>query len=257
MSLLPPIDAHAHIQTGVSARDVAGLRAFVVAVTRERKEWESALRRNDPLAVWGIGVHPGLPAEVTTFDQAAFGEAVERACFVGEVGLDGKSKADMDAQKRALAEVLEVVAAHPRPTTLHSVAASGSVLEALRAQPISAPILHWWRGSKKQTEEALELGCFFSINGAEVKRPKVLPLLPPERVLTETDFPYSRRSDPAANQPAAVSTTERALMQAWAMDELALRRLLWQNLGELFDRCDLTERVQAAVQDAMLTAGLR
>ena len=99
MSLLPPIDAHAHIQTSVSARDVAGLRAFVVAVTRERKEWESALCRNDPLAVWGIGVHPGLPAEVATFDQAACGDAVEGACFVGEVGLDGKSKADLDAQK--------------------------------------------------------------------------------------------------------------------------------------------------------------
>ena len=163
----------------------------------------------------------------------------------------------MNAQKRVLADVLEVVAAQPRPTTLHSVAASGPVLDALRAQPIRAAILHWWRGSEKQTEEAVELGCFFSINGAEVKRPKVLPLLAPERVLTETDFPYSRRSDPAASQPAAVSTTERALMQAWGMDELALRRLLWQNLGELFDRCDLMDRVPAAVQDAMLTAGLR
>lgn len=257
MSLLPPIDAHAHIQTGVSARDVAGLQAFVVAVTRERKEWEPALRRTDRLAVWGVGVHPGLPSEISAFDQPAFAEAVERACFVGEVGLDGKSKADLETQRQVLAQILEVVAAQPRPTTIHSVAASGAVLDALRQQPISAPVLHWWRGSEKQTEEAIELGCFFSINGAEVKRPKVLSLLPPERVLTETDFPYSRRSDPAASKPAGVSTTERALMRAWGMDELALRRLLWQNLGELFDRCDLADRVPSAVQEAMLTAGLR
>jgi TatD DNase family protein len=131
------------------------------------------------------------------------------------------------------------------------------VLDALREQPITAPILHWWRGSEKQTREAVELGCFFSINGAEVKRPKVLSLLPPERILTETDFPYSRRADPAASKPAAVSTTEKALMQAWGMDELALRRLLWQNLGELFDQCGLADRVPPAVQEAMLTAGLR
>lgn len=257
MSLLPPIDAHAHIETGVSARDVAGLQAFVVAVTRERKEWAAALLRTDRLAVWGVGVHPGLPAEITGFDQVAFGDAVERTCFVGEVGLDGKSKADLNSQRHVLAQILEVVAARPRPTTIHSVGASGHVLDALRQQPISAPILHWWRGNEKQTEEAVELGCFFSINGAEIKRPKVLSLLPPERVLTETDFPYSRRSDPAASKPAAVSTTERALMQVWDMGELALRRLLWQNLGELFDRCDLTDRVPSAVQEAMLTAGLR
>ena len=151
MSLLPPIDAHAHIQTGVSARDRE--QGFEPSSWRSRANARSGSPRcagHDPLAVWGIGVHPGLPAEVAAFDQAAFGEAVERACFVGEVGLDGKSKADMDAQKRVLAHVLEVVAAHPRPTTLHSVAASGSVLDALRAQPIRAPILHWWRGSQKR-----------------------------------------------------------------------------------------------------------
>jgi TatD DNase family protein len=257
MSLLPPIDAHAHIKTGVSARDIAGLKAFVVAVTRERTEWEPALRRTDRLAVWGVGVHPGLPVEISQFDQEVFGEAVQRACFVGEVGLDGKSKADLDSQRQVFAQILEVVAARPRPTTIHSVAAPGPVLATLREQPITAPILHWWRGSEKQTQEAIELGCFFSINGAEIKRPKVLSLLPPERVLTETDFPYSRRSDPSASKPAAVTTTEQALMQAWGLDELALRRLLWQNLGELFDRCDLTDRVPSAVQEAMLTAGLR
>ncbi|RKQ86063.1 TatD DNase family protein [Solirubrobacter pauli] len=255
--MLPPIDAHAHIQTGVSARDIAGLKAFVVAVTRERKEWGPALRRTDRLAVWGVGVHPGLPVEISDFDQAAFGEAVERACFVGEIGLDGKSKASMDSQRHVLTQILEVVAARPRPTTIHSAAASGPVLNALRERPIRAPILHWWRGSEKQTREAVELGCYFSINGAEVRRPKVLSLLPPERVLTETDFPYSRRSDPTATQPAAVGSTERALMQNWGLDELALRRLLWQNLAELFDRCDLTERVPSAVQEAMLAAGFR
>jgi TatD DNase family protein len=257
MTLLPPIDAHAHIQTGVSPRDLARLEAFVVAVTREHGEWEPALRRTDRLAVWGVGIHPGLPSEVSAFDQASFSDAVERACFVGEVGLDGKSTAGLDSQRRVLDQILEVVSAQPRPTTIHSVAASGQVLDALREQPINAPILHWWRGSEKQTQEAVELGCFFSINGAEVKRPKVLPLLPPQRVLTETDFPHSRRSDPAASKPAAVSTIERALMQAWGMDELALRRLLWQNVSELFDRCDLTDRVPPAVQEAMLTAGLR
>jgi TatD DNase family protein len=253
---LPPIDAHAHIEPCVPAWDLAGLGAFVVAVTREPSEWQLALRRRDDLAVWGVGVHPGLPAAIEAFDGDAFNEAVESSLVVGEVGLDGRSKAAATEQQRVFDAVLAVVADHPRPTTIHSVAAGRRVLNALADQPIAAPILHWWRGTKSETEEAVAMGCFFSLNGAEVKNPKVLDLLPPERVLTETDFPHSTRNDRAATQPAAVTTIENALMRAWDLDELGLRRRLWRNLVELYERCDLIERLPEAVQDLMLTAGL-
>ncbi len=100
------------------------------------------------------------------------------------------------------------------------------------------------------------MGCFFSLNGAEVRNPKVLSLIPPERVLTETDFPHTMRSDPAASKPAAVSTIERALMQEWGLDTLDLRRRLWSNLAELWERCELADMLPPAVQDTMLAAGL-
>jgi TatD DNase family protein len=255
LSLLP-IDAHAHIKTTVPARDLAELASFIVAVTREQTEWQDALHRHDELAVWGIGVHPGLPDEVMSFDAVRFDAALHDAMFVGEVGLDGKSKAPAAAQRAVFDQVLDAVAQKPRPTTIHSVSASRQVLDALQAHPIAAPILHWWRGSEKETEEAIEMGCFFSLNGAEARRPKVLELLPPERVLTETDFPHSRRSDPAAVRPAAVATIEAALMKEWRLDELELRRRLWRNLAELFERCELSERLPTGIQDAILAAGM-
>lgn len=255
MSLLP-IDAHAHIKTTVPACDLADLESFVVAVTREQAEWQRALHRHDELVVWGIGVHPGLPEEVMSFDAVGFAAALHDALFVGEVGLDGKSKTPAAAQRAVFDQVLAAVAQKPRPTTIHSVSASRQVLDALRAQPIAAPILHWWRGSERETEEAVEMGCFFSLNGAEARRPKVIKLLPPDRVLTETDFPHSRRTDSVAARPAAVATIEAALMQEWSLDELALRRRLWRNLAELYERCELSERLPTAVQDAILTAGM-
>ena len=253
---LPPIDAHAHIKTTVPARDLADLESFVVAVTREQNEWQPALQRHDEFAVWGIGVHPGLPEEIEGFDAVAFAAALNSALFVGEVGLDGKSKTPLATQRAVFDQVLNAVATHPRPTTIHSVGATRQVLDALQAQPIAAPVLHWWRGSEADTKEAVEMGCFFSLNGAEARRPKVLKLLPPERVLTETDFPYSRRSDPAAGRPAAVTTIEAALMQSWSMDELEIRRRLWRNLAELYERCALSDRLPAAVQEMILTVGM-
>jgi TatD DNase family protein len=253
---LPPIDAHAHIKTSVPAIDLAGLDSFVVAVTRERAEWQPALHRNDDLVVWGIGVHPGLPDEITAFDALDFAAALKDALLVGEVGLDGRSKAPIAQQRAVFGQVLDAVAKKPRPTTIHSVAASRQVLDALQARPIAAPILHWWRGSESETREAVEMGCFFSVNGAEARRPKIIGLLPQDRVLTETDFPYSRRSDPAADRPAAVTTIEVRLMQEWDVDQLGLRRRLWRNLSELYERCELSERLPEAVQDIMLAAGI-
>jgi TatD DNase family protein len=252
---LPAIDAHAHVLPSVPVRDLQELRALVFAVTREGNEWDPALRRRDELAIWGIGVHPGVPAAITGFDAERFAHAVDRALLVGEVGLDGRSKIPLAEQRPVFDAVLNVVAARPRPVSIHSVAASREVLDALRRRPVAAPILHWWRGSQSETQEALELGCFFSLNGAEARRPKLLDHLPPERVLTETDFPHSLRSDPAARQPAAVATIESALMQRWGADRLILRRQLWRNLGELFDRCELFDHLPAGVQAVLLTTG--
>ena len=100
------------------------------------------------------------------------------------------------------------------------------------------------------------MGCFFSVNGAEARRPKVLALLPQNRVLAETDFPYPRRSDPVADRPAAVATIEVCLMQEWGVDQLGLRRRLWRTVSALYERCELSERLPETVHDAMLTAGM-
>lgn len=255
MSLqLPAIDAHAHIQTSVRAADLKNLDAFVFAVTIHPREWEAALRRNDQLAIWGLGVHPARADAVRAFDAARLADAIEGTLLIGEIGLDGRA-GDLAKQIVTLEAVLEAVAAVPRPVTLHSVAATGQVLELLAQRPIAAPILHWWRGSKAETEAALELGCFFSLNGAEAMSPKVLELLPPDRVLTETDFPHTRRTDRRAVKPASVSTIEAALGRTWSMDQFQLRRQLWRTLGEVLDRCDLLERTPARVQDLLLTVG--
>ncbi len=200
-------------------------------------------------------MHPALARAVDAFDAVRFSGAVEKALFVGEVGLDGRTKVSKGNQQRVLDAVLTVLAETPRPVSLHSVAASGEVLAALRRRPVAAPILHWWRGTRAETEEALELGCFFSFNGAEARRPKALDLVPADRVLTETDFPHSRRSDPAADRPAAVRTIENALGERWALDTLRVRRQLWRNLGTLFDLCGIDDRLPDGIIDSLLTVG--
>jgi TatD DNase family protein len=218
MTVLLPIDVHAHVLTSIDARELRALRSVVFAVTREPKEWQAAADRRDELCVWGLGCHPGVPAAIAAFDADRLAELATSTPLIGEVGLDGGSKVLMTDQRRVFREVLKVAKEHSRLVSIHSVRAASAVLDELEAADgVSGAIRHWWRGSVSETERAIEMGCYFSLNGAEAGKPKVLRKLPVERVLTETDFPHTRRSDRSADKPGAVLSIEEALADAWSL----------------------------------------
>jgi TatD DNase family protein len=254
--VLPPLDCHAHVKTSIAVNELRALRAIVVAVTREPAEWEAALAREDPTTLWGIGVHPGRAGALRDFDSDRFRAAIEHAAFVGEVGLDARARTDKRRQAEVFAAVLDALAEQPRPVTIHSTAANGEVLAALRRRPVAGAVLHWWRGTRAETDEAVELGCFFSINGHEIRTPKVLDWLPPDRLLTETDFPHSQRYDPAASRPGSVETVETELSNRWSTDRLRVRERLWRNFGSVLMATQAVERMPRAILVALATAGV-
>lgn len=249
---LPALDAHAHVAPCVAAGDLASLGAAVFAVTMSASEWAQTAGRTDERTVWGLGCHPGLREEVLAFDAAHFASSLGSAVLVGEVGLDGHRGAPLTSQREVLHQVLEMLSAYPRPVSIHSVGASTQVLDALERYPQEGAILHWWRGSSRDTARAIEMGCFFSLNAAESARPKVIEQIPPDRVLTETDFPHARRYDRAGDRPGATVTIESALQRVWALDEWRVRRQIWTNLAALLERTGSTSRMPAGFRKALL-----
>lgn len=105
----PSLDAHAHIAGDVSQEQVDDLgEAVVLSMTRSPGEGQYALRAGgatSPTLVWGLGVHPGVEASVTSFSPAAFTSALASFAVVGEVGLDRRG--DLTGQIQAFGE-------HPR-----------------------------------------------------------------------------------------------------------------------------------------------
>jgi TatD DNase family protein len=255
MAALPPIDAHAHVLTTIDGRDLRALRSVLFAVTREPSEWEAAAARRDELCVWGLGCHPKIPAAVAMFDPAQLADLVAATPLIGEVGLDGTSKVPMAEQRQVFRATLEVARDQRRLVTIHSVRASTPVLDELEAVgEVAGAILHWWRGTAAETHRAIELGCFFSLNGAEVAHPKVLSSLPADRVLTETDYPHTRRSDTAADRPGRVATVELALAEAWNIRSEEVRPQLWNNLARLCSATHTSSLMPRRVQGRLLAA---
>lgn len=89
-------------------------------------------------------------------------------------------------------------------------------------------------GTGSLATRAVELGCLFSLNGHEALSPKVIELIPVDRVLTETDFPHSRRFDPVADRPGMVTTIEDALVAHHGLTLGELRVRMWSTLSDLF-----------------------
>ena len=227
---LPPLDAHAHIAAAISAADLDALGAAVVAVTRTPVEWRLVSRRNDSLTVWALGVHPGVPSAIRAYSAGSFRDEVAHRPIVGEVGLDTTSPVEMQRQQQVLVDILQAVADRPRLISLHSRGACGPLLEAIEAHTVRAPVLHWWAGTKAQTARAVDLSCFFSVNGAQPVT--LLRQLPRGRIITETDFPFTRRRDPRATRPGEVATVEATLASIWGMTAEAVRVRIWRNFRD-------------------------
>jgi TatD DNase family protein len=243
------------VRTDIDERELRALRSTVFAVTREPGEWAAAAARSDTTTVWGIGCHPKIAGAITGFDIERFADAVSKTALIGEVGLDGSSRVSMADQLRVFRACLIVAKRESRLVSIHSVRAASAVLSELEAVGgVPGVILHWWRGSAEETRRALDLGCHFSLNGAEALRPKILDLLPPNRVLTETDFPHSERSDRAAVRPGCIGTIEQALAKNWGMGEDEIRRQVWRTLADLCAATSMASLMPRRIQASLLAA---
>lgn len=200
----------------------------------------------------GLGCHPRLRSEIEDFSPTAFSAALHGASFVGEVGLDAKGGASIEAQRLVFDEVLAVLTSDPRPVSIHSAGAATQVLDCIERSPQAGAILHWWSGTTGETRRAVELGCYFSINAAAIRTPRILDHIPPDRVLTETDFPHTGRHSPPASRPGDTRTIEYALQRKWALDEWGVRRQIWANLASLLRRTGTTSLMPVGIRKALL-----
>lgn len=220
------LDAHAHIAPDVTGPQLAALGdTLVFAVTRSLFEARLVARRNDPGVVWGVGVHPGKPEALSEYDEETFQRAITHFALVGEVGLDRRG--DKALQKTVFDSILKVSADKPVLMSIHSTGRTTEVLDALEVRPHPGAILHWYNGTSEEIERATALGCHFSVNGA--MRPETVAAIPPDRILTETDFPSSRRKT-QASKPGDVGAAEDLIADIHDTDA---RQLVMDNLARL------------------------
>lgn len=246
-SALPALDAHAHIAPDVTPKQIAALgQSVTFAMTRSLQEAHQVKTRRDPALVWGIGVHPGVAAARGGWDARQFTELLGAFALVGEVGLDRRG-GDLARQRWIFQELLNVVRSEPVLVSIHSAGAASEVVEYLHDADVRGAILHWFDGDANDVTGAIETDAYFSVNAAMSE--DQLRLLPPERVLSETDFPARKVR---ARKPADTQKIEQLLGQVWNQTPEEVRARVWWNLRTLSERSGAIERLPEPLADTLL-----
>lgn len=226
---LPALDAHAHIATDVTPIQVQRLRnAVVFCMTRSLSEAGSVPHGSFPGLVWGVGTHPADRLAEVQYSGNAFQRILTGFALVGEVGLDRRAGAAA-RQEEVLADILFRSARAPVLVSLHSTGAIGQMLSLIEESRVRAPILHWFGGDAQEIARAVRAGAWFSVNVA--MKDEVIASMPQDRVLTETDYPHTRRAGSAF--PGAVEPVEARLAGLWKCSRTRVREQVWENLRGL------------------------
>jgi TatD DNase family protein len=238
------IDFHCHLDLypdpQAVVRRAAASGVYVLSVTTTPRAWKktAALSAGLPRIRTALGLHPQLAHE-RHGELALFEEFLGQTRYVGEVGLDGSPEMKQHAaiQRKVFDRILSACArSGGRVLSIHSRRATEAVLEALRRHPeCGIPILHWFSGTKAQLDEAIALGCWFSVGPAMLAGARGAALaaaIPRERVLTETDGPFAMTNGRAL-EPDDVGAAEAALSTIWGLNIKGVREILLLTLTDL------------------------
>lgn len=166
-----------------------------------------------------------------------FFSSLGQADYVGEVGIDG-SRQGKPTEARQV-QLFDRVLAEPRVKekmlTVHSRGAEKQVVERMEKASV-AGILHWYTGSLSVAERALAAGLYFSVNPSMIRSKggqRLLQFLPADRVLTETDGPYSRVGS-RKSRPVDIPPVVEGLAGMWGIAATEAAQVVIQNMARLY-----------------------
>lgn len=244
--VLPSLDTHAHIAPDISPVQAQQLgHSFTFAMTRSLDEASHVRGHPSRAMLWGLGSHPGSKKARDDYEEKRFSELLHSFALVGEVGLD-KRGGDPKRQREIFRSMLRVCSDEPVLLSIHSSGRSSEVLELLAESHQRGPILHWWSSEGSELAAAIDLGCYFSVNTA--MDIAILRQIPPDRLLTETDFPARTVR---ASKPGDIGGIESLLSDILDLPTELVRHKMWSNLRDLARNSGAMDRLPIHALEAM------
>ncbi len=173
------------------------------------------LAEQSPQVYAAAGIHPHDAASLDSGTLAELRQlaAHPRVVAIGEIGLDYyRDLSPRAQQRRAFEQQLALAQDTDLPVIVHQREAADDVMAILRDWADDnhpGCVLHAFSGDRAMADEAISLGFWLGIGGPLTfknarRLPEMIPHLPVDRLLIETDAPYlaphphrGKRNEPA------------------------------------------------------------
>lgn len=260
-------DAHNHLQDGrlnpFRAEIMASLGQMplgraVVNGTHEA-DWSgvTALAEEHAWVLPSYGLHPWFVKERSHHWAERLEENLKcrPEAAVGEIGLDRWiENPDLPAQVQCFRTQLSLAHKLDRPATIHCLRAWGHLEKELRSQPLPGRgfLLHSYGGPAEMIPAFVKMGAYFSVSPyfGHSRKSDALALfkmVPPDRLLAETDAPDMRPPDDLnphplqlaaqpLNHPANIEFSYNLLAELFSLPPGELISQLETNFQRLFQQ---------------------
>jgi TatD DNase family protein len=255
------IDSHAHLDMShfdadrdaviARAQEVGVGAILTLGVDGASSQRAVALAQRYEGVFAAVGVHPHEAQHATPEDyKALMGLAREheanRIIAWGEIGLDYHyDHSPRDVQRREFRRQIRMARELDLPVCIHSREAHDDVLTILAEEHAidAGVVMHCFSGDEQVAQRCLDLGFYISFAGPVTftnarKLPTIVPLVPDDRLLIETDAPYLSphpwRGREHRNEPARVAIIAARLAELRGSTIEAVGQLVAANFKTLF-----------------------
>jgi TatD DNase family protein len=252
-------DSHCHLDDRIFKSDLrsvltrfksAGGRGIMIAGINEASCRSAiTLAESTDACVVSVGFHPHHSAECSEAALSAL-KALSvhpKVRAWGEIGLDyNRMYSAIPDQEKWFIRQLELADSLGFPIIFHERDTNGKFLEILRQHTESSRngVIHCFSGNRNELESYLELGLSIGITGIITMNSRgeqlreLVSLIPPDRLLIETDAPWltpsPERNRHRRNEPAFVESVLLKLAAVRKESPETLSETVYHNACRLF-----------------------
>lgn len=255
------IDSHAHLDMPhfdadrdaviARAQEVGVAAILTLGVDGASSQHAVALAQQYEGVFAAVGIHPHEAKHATPEDYKmlmglARAPAANRIIAWGEIGLDyHHDHSPRDVQQREFRRQIRMARELDLPVCIHSREAHDDVLTILDEEHAidAGVVMHCFSGDEQVARRCLDLGFYISFAGPVTftnarQLPTIVPLVPDERLLIETDAPYLSphpwRGREHRNEPARVAIIAARLAELKGTSVEAVGQCVTENFKTLF-----------------------
>jgi|ETNmetMinimDraft_9_1059917.scaffolds.fasta_scaffold25549_3 TatD DNase family protein len=171
------------------------MKACCVSMNVENSSQTLNLAKKSNLVLPFIGIHPEYAHDKIEKIISLIDDHHDVLSGIGEIGLDPtyvKDDKDYKRQIHVFETLLSLAEKFKKPVSIHSRKSLDHVFEIMTSYDTKHALLHWFDGSKKQLQKAMDMGFFVSYGPVTIyanDKQTLLSKTEESKILVETDGP--------------------------------------------------------------------